>query len=77
MTSCYHDVMTKQTTLRLPEELATQAEVVASVRKISINQLAIEALQTEISRLKDDDKFILELKAHAKKHKELLDRLAK
>ena len=69
--------MTKQTTLRLPEELATQAEVVASVRKISINQLAIEALQTEISRLKDDDKFILELKAHAKKHKELLDRLAK
>ena len=69
--------MTKQTTLRLPEDLATQAEIVASVRNISVNQLAVDALQSEISRLKDDDKFILELKAHAKKHKELLDRLAK
>lgn len=69
--------MTKQTTLRLPEELATQIEVVASVRNISVNQLAIEALEAEISRLKDDGKFILDLKTHAKKHKELLDRLAK
>mgnify|MGYP003331699156 CR=1 FL=1 len=69
--------MTKQTTLRLPNELADQIEAVASVRNISVNQLAIEALQAEISRLKDDDQFILDLKAHAKKHKELLDRLAK
>jgi predicted transcriptional regulator len=69
--------MTKQTTLRLPDELADQIEAAASVRNISVNQLAIEALQAEISRLRDDDKFILDLKAHAKKHKELLDRLAK
>jgi len=69
--------MTKQTTLRLPDELADQAEVVASVRNISLNQLAIEALEAEISRMREDNKFIVDLKAHAKKHKELLDRLAK
>jgi exosome complex RNA-binding protein Csl4 len=69
--------MTKQTTLRLPDDLAAQAEVVASVKNISVNQLAIDALQIEIMRLKDDDKFMVDLRAHSKKHKELLDRLAK
>lgn len=69
--------MTKQTTLRLPDDLADQAEVVAAVRNISVNQLAIEALQAEISRIKDDDQFIVDLKLHSKKHKNLLDRLAR
>jgi predicted transcriptional regulator len=69
--------MTKQTTLRLPDDLADQAEVVAAVRNISVNQLAIEALQAEISRVKDDDQFIIDLKLHSKKHKNLLDRLAR
>jgi predicted transcriptional regulator len=69
--------MTKQTTLRLPDDLADQAEVVAAVRNISVNQLAIEALQAEISRMKDDDQFIIDLKLHSKKHKNLLDRLSR
>ena len=69
--------MTKQTTLRLPDDLADQAEVVAAVRNISVNQLAIESLQAEISRMKDDDQFIIDLKLHSKKHKNLLDRLAR
>jgi predicted transcriptional regulator len=69
--------MTKQTTLRLPDDLADQAEVVAAVRNISVNQLAIEALQAEISRMKDDDQFVIDLKLHSKKHKNLLDRLAR
>jgi hypothetical protein len=69
--------MTKQTTLRLPDDLADQAEVVAAVRNISVNQLAIEALQAEITRMKDDDQFIVDLKLHSKKHKNLLDRLAR
>ena len=69
--------MTKQTTLRLPDDLADQAEVVAAVRNISVNQLAIEALQAEISRMKDDNQFIIDLKLHSKKHKNLLDRLAR
>jgi hypothetical protein len=50
---------------------------VAAVRNISVNQLAIEALQAEISRMKDDNQFIIDLKLHSKKHKNLLDRLAR
>ena len=63
--------------MRIPDDLADQAEVVAAVRNISVNQLAIEALQAEISRMKDDDQFIIDLKLHSKKHKNLLDRLAR
>ena len=69
--------MTKQTTLRLPDQLADQVEVVASVRNISVNQLVIEALEIEISRMRKNNQFIVDLKSHAKKHKELLDRLAR
>lgn len=69
--------MTKQTTLRLPDDLADQAEVVASVRNISVNSLLIKALEAEIARMQKDSRFMVDLKAHAKKHKELLDRLAK
>ena len=69
--------MTKQTTIRIPDELAEQIEVVAAVRNISVNQLTIDALQVEISRVKDDRKFMLALEDHTRKHKELLDRLAK
>lgn len=34
--SRYHAVMTRQTTVRLPEELADQAEAVAGVRGTSV-----------------------------------------
>ena len=69
--------MTKQTTIRIPDELADQIEVVAAVRNISVNQLAIDALQVEVSRVKEDRQFMVALKEHTRKHKELLDRLAK
>jgi predicted transcriptional regulator len=69
--------MTKQTTIRIPDELAEQIEVIAAVRNISINQLTLDALQVEINRVREDRQFIVDLKEHARKHKELLDRLAK
>lgn len=69
--------MTKQTTIRIPDELAEQIEVIAAVRNISVNQLTLEALQIEISRAREDKQFMIDLKEHTRKHKELLDRLAK
>jgi predicted transcriptional regulator len=69
--------MTKQTTIRIPDDLAEQIEVIAAVRNISINQLTLEALQIEISRVREDKKFMVALKEHTRKHKELLERLAK
>src|SRR4051794_10282362 len=50
--SRYHDVMTgKQTTVRLPEELAEQAEAIARVRGTSMNTVIVDALAAEVERV--------------------------
>ena len=40
--------MTKQTTVRLPEELAEQAEAVARVKGTSVNALIVDSLAAEV-----------------------------
>jgi len=66
----------KTTTVRLPEELAATAEVVARGRGMSVNGLVIEALIAEIARVKDDSDFIEKLRALTERDREILDRLA-
>jgi len=66
----------KQTTVRLPEELADQAEAVARVRGTSVNALIIEALTAEIGRVRADEDFTSRAKRLLERDKELLDRLA-
>ena len=66
----------KTTTVRLPEELAETAEVVARGRGISVNGLVIEALIAEIARVKDDSDFMEKLRALTERDREILDRLA-
>ena len=76
MNSRYHDVMPpKQTTVRLPEELAEQAEAVARVKGTSINALIVDALAAEIERVRADADFTARAKKLLKRDKELLDRL--
>jgi predicted DNA-binding protein len=66
----------KTTTIRLPEELAEMAEVVARGRGMSVNGLVIEALIAEIARVKDDSDFMEKLRALTERDREILDRLA-
>jgi len=73
----YHDVMAKQTTVRLPEELADQAEAVARVKGTSVNALIIESLAAEIERVRADDDFTTRAQKLLERDKELLERLAK
>jgi post-segregation antitoxin (ccd killing protein) len=74
---CYHDIMPrKATTVRIPEELADTAEVVARARGVSVNALILEALQTEVDRAKTDEEFMAVLRSHVERDKEILDRLA-
>ncbi len=75
--SRYHDCMAKQTTVRLPEELAEQAEAVARVRGSSVNQLIVDSLAEAIERVRADEKFTERAKQLLDRDKELLDRLAK
>ncbi len=69
--------MTKQTTVRLPDELAAEAEAVARVQGTSVNALITEALKAEIERVREDEDFTTRAKRLLERDKELLDRLAK
>jgi glutamate-1-semialdehyde aminotransferase len=60
----------------MPEELAETAEIVARGRGISVNALVLEALQSEIERVKEDTEFMERLRALTERDKEILDRLA-
>jgi hypothetical protein len=75
--SRYLDVMTKQTTVRLPEDLAKEAEAVARVNGISVNALIIESLSAEIARVRADTEFTTRVSKLLKRDKELLNRLAR
>ncbi len=68
--------MTKQTTVRLPDELADDAETVARVRGTSVNALIVESLAAEIDRVRKDKAFTARARELLERDKELLDRLA-
>jgi hypothetical protein len=69
--------VTKQTTVRLPDQLAADAETVARVRGESLNQLIIDSLAVEIDRVRADDDFTSRAERLLERDREILDRLAK
>jgi len=69
--------MTKQTTVRLPPDLAEQAEAVARVRGTSVNQLIVESLSAEIERVRRDEEFTTRARRLLERDRELLDRLGR
>jgi len=69
--------MTKRTTtVRMPEDLAKKADMIARGHGVSLNTLIIDALQAEIDRVKSDTEFMGTLRALAERDREILDRLA-
>ncbi len=73
----YHDVMPRQTTVRLPDDLADQAEVVARTQGMSINQLIVDSLKLEIERVRKDAEFRSRVKRLVERDRKILDRLSK
>ena len=69
--------MAKQTTVRLPEDLAEAAEAVARVKGTSVNALIIESLSAEVARVRADKEFTTRDNRLLKRDKGLLDRLAR
>lgn len=69
--------MPKQSTVRLPDDLAAQAEAVARVAGSSVNQLIIDALTAHIEAVRHDDEFTTRARELIERDKELLERLAK
>jgi hypothetical protein len=66
----------KSTTVRMPEELAETAEVVARARGVSVNELVLDALRAELDRVRSDTEFMERLRALVERDREILDRLA-
>ncbi|HUP68606.1 MAG TPA: ribbon-helix-helix protein, CopG family [Acidimicrobiales bacterium] len=67
----------KQTTVRLPEELADEAEAIARVRGTSMNAVIIDALAAEVERVRADKDFTARAKKLLERDRQLLDRLAR
>jgi predicted transcriptional regulator len=69
--------MARQTTVRLPDELADQAEAVARVRGTSVNALIVDSLSAEIERVRTDKDFTTRARKLLERDQKLLDRLAR
>lgn len=69
-------IMAKQTTVRLPDELADEVDAIARAKGMSVNQLIIDSLTAEIDRVRDDKDFLTTLKRLVDRDQEILDRLA-
>lgn len=74
--SRYQDWVAKQTTVRLPEDLAADADAVARVKGTSLSALIIDALRAEIERVRLDDDFTRRAERVLERDRELLERLA-
>ena len=69
--------MAKQTTVRLPDELAAAAEAVARVEGKSVNALIVDSLAAQIEKVRTDREFTARAHELLKRDKEMLDRLAR
>ena len=67
----------RQTTVRLPQELADEAETIARVKGTSVNALIIESLAAELDRVRADSDFTSRAKKLLARDREIIERLAK
>jgi predicted transcriptional regulator len=77
MMACYHDTMTKNMTVRLPDELAADTEALARVSGKSVNETIKDALADAVAARRRDPKFKARIREIIEEDRELLERLAK
>lgn len=69
--------MTKNLTVRLPDDLAADAEAVARAEGTSLNETIKDALADAVERRRKDPEFKKRLRDIVQQDRELLERLAK
>lgn len=69
--------MTKNMTIRLPDDLAADTEALARVEGKSVNELVKEALGETVERRRRDPKFKARISQIIEEDRELLERLAR
>jgi len=73
----YRATMTKNMTVRLPDELAADAEALARVEGKSVNETIKDALSAAIDQRRRDPKFRQRVRQIIEEDRVLLERLAK
>ncbi|MEI8239541.1 MAG: hypothetical protein WCI22_08980 [Actinomycetota bacterium] len=69
--------MTKNLTVRLPDDLAADAEALARIEGQSVNETVKQALVESLERRRKDPKFKARVQKIINEDRELLERLAK
>jgi predicted transcriptional regulator len=69
--------MTKNMTVRLPDELAADTEALARAEGQSVNETVKQALAEAVERRRKDPAFRARLRRIIEEDRELLERLAK
>ena len=69
--------MTKNITVRLPDDLAADAEALARVEGKSLNETVKESLAETVARRRNDPEFKARVARIIEEDRELLERLAK
>ena len=76
-TRWYHDTMTKNLTIRIPDDVAANAEAIARVDGVSLNETVKQSLVEAVERRRKNPEFKARLKKIIEEDRELLERLAK
>lgn len=69
--------MTKNLTIRIPDEVAANAEAIARVDGVSLNETIKRSLVEAVERRKNNPEFKARLTKIIEQDRELLERLAK
>jgi hypothetical protein len=77
MASRYHDVMARNLTVRLDDELAADTEALARAEGTSLNETVKQALREAAERRRRDPEFKARLRRIIEQDRELLQRLAR
>ena len=77
MVQWYHDTMPKNFTVRLPDDVAADAEALARAEGLSLNETVRRALVEAVERRRKDPEFKARLRRMIKEDRELLERLAR
>jgi hypothetical protein len=77
MVRWYHDTMTKNLTVRLPDDLAADAEALARVEGTSLNETVKQSLIEAVERRRNNPKFKARLERLIEEDRDLLERLSR
>jgi hypothetical protein len=73
----YHDTMTKNLTIRIPDDAVANAETIAREDGVSLNETVKQSLVEAVERRRNDPAFKAWLTKIIEEDRELLERLAK